>query len=172
MISCCTLIETSLSNKGTHLYCVNCSTVTFLFLFFISLQFNLYLMLHFVIMIVILDPGSLYFHIFVYSISNRVASMSAANICLVGSLLNPYYIMLIILYAIIVKILGSINEFLSSESQLPNILESTLMKVWNGINILIWLSSKSATNVQHWCGQNLEKILLLWKPMHTTTLNI
>ncbi len=60
-------------------------------------------MLHFVIIIVILDPISLYFHIYlhVYPIPNGVAPMPVTNICLNESLLDPHYIMLIILNAML-----------------------------------------------------------------------
>ncbi len=49
-------------------------------------------------MLIIIDSRSLYFHIFVYPIPNGVAPMPVANICLNGSLLDPYYIILINLY--------------------------------------------------------------------------
>ncbi len=53
--------------------------------------------------IAILDAISLYFHIYlhVYPITNGVAPMSATNISLNGSLPDPYYIMLIILNAML-----------------------------------------------------------------------
>ncbi len=58
-------------------------------------------MLYSVIMIVILDPRSSYFYIFVYPILNGVAYMQAANIYLSGRLIDQYYIMLIILYVML-----------------------------------------------------------------------